>query len=283
MRRKLAWAMALLTMVVGCSGEQAEPGAPARPGSWIQSPGDTMAPALRIAEGIEPAQASVIGLPYLARMVTGAVTANGTSPEEARSAGTIAGHLRNATDDYTFTSDGGEMIFAVLDSTVFQMAGRGKGHSEGGEAAAVAGSGSAAQGDCGKGGCPSKRPALVGAVPGVLPEKEAEGGCGGESGGGPPGMCLQVLDRSGQVICWADRAMAPGWMRDPKLACPLELAGGYTLRIFKRGTGGNPCGPGAAYVKPEAAGRPYLLTVAKKKVSTPGSLSAALEAGSGSH
>lgn len=279
MRRKMAWATALLTMVVGCSGEQPETGTTTRPGSWVQSPGDTMAPALRIAEGVQTAQASVIGLPYLAHVVMGAVTASGTTPEEARSAGTIAGHLKNATDDYTFTSDGGEMIFAVLDSTVFQMAGRGKGHSEGGEAALAAGAAPAAQGDCNKGGCPSKRPALVG----VMPTKEEEGGCGGESGGGPPGMCLQVLDRSGQVICWADRAMAPGWMRDPKMACPLELAGGYTLRVFKRGTGGNPCGPGAAYVKPEAAGRPYLLTVAKKKVSTPGSLSAALEAGSGSH
>lgn len=281
MRRNMAWAAALLTMVVGCSAEQAGQDAPVQAGTWVQTPGDTMAPALRMGAGVESAQASVLGLPYLARIVLGAATASTTAPEEARSAGTIAGHLLNATDDYTFTSDGGEMIFAVLDSTVFQMAGRGKGHAEGGEAALVAAGGAGAEGDCAKGGCPSKRAALVGPMP--MPAKEEEGGCGGESGGGPKGMCMQILDRSGQVVCWADRAMAPGWMRDPKLACPLEFAGGYTLRIFKRGTGGNPCGPGAAYVKPEAAGRPYLLTVAKKKISTPGSLSAALEAGSGSH
>ncbi|HET8725439.1 MAG TPA: hypothetical protein VFM53_14675 [Anaeromyxobacteraceae bacterium] len=279
MRRNMAWAAALLTMVVGCSGEQPRQEAPVQSGTWIQTPGDSMAAALRVGAGVESAQASVLGLPYLARIVLGAATAATTPAEEARSAGTIAGHLLNATDDYTFTSDGGEMIFAVLDSTVFQMAGRGKGHSEGGEAAIVAAGGTGAASDCGKGGCPSKRPALVGS----MPTKETEGGCSGETGGGPPGMCMQILDRSGQVVCWADRAMAPGWMRDPKLACPLELAGGYTLRIFKRGTGGNPCGPGANYLKPEAAGRPYLLTVAKKKISSPGSLSAALEAGSGSH
>jgi hypothetical protein len=282
MRRKTAWP-AVLLIATACAGGDPGESAQGGPGSWVQSPGDTMAPALRIAQGNAPAQASVLGLPYLARLTLGAVTAATATPEEARSAGTIAGHLVNAADDFTFTSDGGEMIFAVLDSTVFQMAGRGKGHGETGEASAVPGVAAAVQDDCGKsgakGGCPSKLAAVVG----PMPAKEAEGGCGGESGGGPPGMCLQVLDRSGQVICWADRAMAPGWMRDPKLACPLELAGGYTLRIFKRGTGGNPCGPGASYVKPEGAGRPYLLTVAKKKLVAPGSLSAALEAGSGSH
>ena len=148
----------------------------------------------------------------------------------------------------------------------------------------------AAPADCGKagktGGCSSRVLPRTGASPTSASGGESggeSGGCGGESGGGPPGMCMQVLDRSGQVICWADRAMAPGWMRDPKLACPLDLAGGYTLRIFRRGTGGNPCGPGAAYPAPNGAGRPYLLTVAKKKIPPVGSLSAALEIGGGSH
>jgi hypothetical protein len=85
------------------------------------------------------------------------------------------------------------------------------------------------------------------------------------------------------VICWADRAKAPGWMRDPKLACPLELVGGYTLRIFRRGTGGSPCGPAASYPSSAGGARPYLLTVAKKKIAPTGSLSTALEVGGGSH
>ena len=286
MKRQMAGL--LVVILAACSGSSSveEGSAGGGLGPYLMAPGDSSAAAMRVASGVEPVQASMFGLPFVARLLTGA-TPGATGPaEEARSAGTIAGLLVGSVDDFTFTSDGGEMIFAVLDSTVYQMAGRGKGHEGGGEALRAA-TAAAPGGDCGKsgsaGGCASRSAAKASGS--LASAKEGEsGGCGGEeSGGGPPGMCMQVLDRSGQVVCWADRAMAPGWMRDPKLACPMELAGGYTLRIFRRGTGGNPCGPGASYPAPSGAGRAYLLTVAKKKIATAGSLSAALEFGGGSH
>jgi hypothetical protein len=286
MRRTTAYAV-ILAFLAGCGGGEAsqelEPGS----GPYLHAPGDASAAAMRVASGVTAVRASMFGLPFVDRLLAGAT---GGTTEEARSAGTIAGLLVGSIDDFTFTSDGGEMIFAVLDATVYQMAGRGKGHETGGETGGAPTALAAAPADCGKagktGGCSSRVLPRTGASPTSASGGESggeSGGCGGESGGGPPGMCMQVLDRSGQVICWADRAMAPGWMRDPKLACPLDLAGGYTLRIFRRGTGGNPCGPGAAYPAPNGAGRPYLLTVAKKKIPPVGSLSAALEIGGGSH
>jgi hypothetical protein len=274
--------MAILMFLTGCSGGGSrEVAAEQGDAAYLQGPGDTSTAAMRVASGAGPIQASMFVLPFVDRLLAGATTGTAGPAEEARSAGTIAGLLAGSVDDFTFTSDGGEMIFAVLDYAVYQKEGRGTGH-EGGETPA-AGVAAAQGGDCTKSsGCSSKAaPRAAGAT--AKGSGGEDGGCGGETGGGPPGMCMQVLDRSGQVICWADRAKSPGWMRDPKLACPLELAGGYTLRIFRRGTGGNPCGPGAAYPEPAGAGRPYLLTVAKKKIPATGSLSAALEAGSGSH
>lgn len=256
-------------------------------GPFLVAPGDTTAVAMRMAAGTQPAMASMFGFPIAGRLLATAAGST-TAAEEARSAGTIAGHLVGSYDDFTFTSDGGEMIFAVLDSTVYQMAGRGTGH-EGGEAgaAAAAASPAGAKGsDCGKSGCTTRPGAKAGIAAGTVGSASSggeSGGCGGETGGGPPGMCMQILDRSGQVVCWADRAKAPGWMRDPKLACPLELVGGYTLRIFRRGTGGSPCGPGASYPSPSGDARAYLLTVAKKKIAPTGPLSTAIEVGGGSH
>ncbi len=289
MRRTTKYAI-ILTFLVGCgSPRSTDPGQAEGSSPFLVAPGDSSAVAMRMAAGTQPALASVFGFPIGERLLSTFVGAT-TTAEEARSAGTVAGYLVGSYDDFTFTSDGGEMVFAVLDSTVYQMAGRGTGH-EGGEksvAAAKSATGAPAS-DCGTGGCtsrPGAKQVIAAGTVGISSGGES-GGCGGETGGetggGPPGMCLQILDRSGQVVCWADRAKSPGWMRDPKLACPLELVGGYTLRIFRRGTGGNPCGPGASYPSPSGDTRPYLLTVAKKKIAPPGSLSTAIEIGGGSH
>lgn len=126
----------------------------------------------------------------------------------------------NPDDSFTFQSRGGEVLFADVDAEIFQVKGR-KGGSHDDEE------------DCGGGGHDS------GAVV-TAPADDHD------DAGSPGGMCLQVINAGGTMICWADRPARPGWQRDPAIACPLPELGTpaqYQLRVSLNSGG---CGPGAA-------------------------------------
>ena len=108
----------------------------------------------------------------------------------------VAGVLHTSTnpsDDFTFRSAGGEILFADLDADLYLPRGS---HDEG--------------------GC----------------EEDGGGdGCGGEDDGGRFTFCLTVADAGGDLLCSADPNVRPGWERDPRLACVLEQPGQYVLRV----------------------------------------------------
>lgn len=149
-------------------------------------------------------------------------------------------------DDFTFRSNHPQILFATIDGDLYQTTGRGA-HEE---------------------------------SPGAEQGEE----CSDE--GGPGGFCLQVLDASQNIICWADRPMRPGWQRDPRLACPLypvNRAGErYTLRVSLRGEGENPCGPGPGgagkYPDPGAdePEHPYLLDMSLRDIAPEGNIKPAI-------
>lgn len=149
-------------------------------------------------------------------------------------------------DDFSFTGSNNEILFVDLNAAVYQTQGRKGGSHE--EVAVVS------------------DPLLAAA--------ESSGGCSGEDGG-PGGFCLQVLDTKGDAICWADRPMQPGWMRDPSLACPLPAEGSYILRIFLRSEGENVCAATDNYLSAEGrdiAKRLYTIDVTKRDLSIEGTL-----------
>lgn len=168
---------------------------------------------------------------------------------------TLAGLLDSAwnqTDSFTFFSQGDEILFADVDAELFQVKGRRGGTHEDDE------------GDCGG----HETDALA-------PTAED----GHDDSGGPGGLCLQVLDASGTMLCWADRPARPGWMRDPAIACPLPPSRGnatYTLRVSLKSGG---CGPGAhggheTAVASSAEGTvtPYLLNWSLRRIAADGRL-----------
>ena len=171
--------------------------------------------------------------------------------DQGGGSGSIAGLMQGAYDDYQFMSSGGEVLFADLDAYIFQNNGRGMGHE-----AAVA-----------------EDPA------------HESGGTGCSGGHGPGGFCLQVLDDMGGLVCWADRPVSPGWMRDPSLACPLPFSNGrpvsYTLRVSLRGEGESPCSDTVNYHAPKdpVKKHPYLLHISIRTIPPPGRLMRALGTG----
>jgi hypothetical protein len=173
---------------------------------------------------------------------------------------TLAGLLDSAwnpADSFTFFSQGDEILFADVDAELFQVKGRRGGSHEDDE------------GDCGG----HTTDALA---------AEADDGHDHDDSGGPGGLCLQVLDASGTMLCWADRPARPGWMRDPAIACPLPKTRGnatYTLRVSLKAGG---CGPGGhgghdtAVVAAAVEGTvtPYLLNWSLRGIATDGRLQA---------
>lgn len=145
---------------------------------------------------------------------------------DVRSLAGVLDPTTNPADEFVFASSGDEVLFADVDSEIFQVNGRrGGDHGEDHETAAAASSGGGSTHEDGS-------------------SHEEGDGCGGA--GGPGGLCLQVVDAAGTMICWADRPLRPGWQRDPALACPLPDYGSrrpeqYTLRVSLKSGG---CGPG---------------------------------------
>jgi hypothetical protein len=162
----------------------------------------------------------------------------------------------NPADSFTFSSRGGEILFADVDAEIYQVRGRKGGDHEDDE------------GDCG----------------GHSADEASTGATHDDEGhtddGGPGGLCLQVLDAMGNMLCWADRPARPGWQRDPALACPLPAARGnaaYQLRVSLK-VGG--CGPGGSGGHPTSAlaapmdgpGTPYVLNWSLRRIATDGQL-----------
>lgn len=155
-------------------------------------------------------------------------------------AGALAGVDGKAFDDFAFSSGGGDILYATIDAAIYQTLG-------------------AAEHDDHEGTLAVEEP----------------GGCGGEDSG--VGLCLQVLDATDQVVCWATRPRNPGWQRDPRLICLLPQVHGrpaeYRLRVA---LSDDDCAD-LIYPAPGAGDDvPYLLNVSLRRVATPGGLSPAV-------
>lgn len=176
-----------------------------------------------------------------------------TPMREAKADGgtTMAGILSDkGYDDFSFDGSQNEILFIVLKAAVYQTQGR-------------------------MGGSHEEAPTTT--DPLLLAAAASGGGCSGEDGedGGPGGFCLQVLNSEDKAICWADRPMQPGWMRDPSLACPLPAEESYKLRIFLRSEGENVCAKTDGYLSAEGkeiAKRLYTIDITKRKLSEEGML-----------
>lgn len=115
----------------------------------------------------------------------------------------------NAYDDYSLRAAGGSVIFATAASNFYQTSGRRPGEEDHGEG-----------------------------------ESSAATSADGEDHGREL-LCLQLLDESGAVLCFAERPSQPGWQRDPRLACPIggdpAVTANYALRVSYADTN---CGDG---------------------------------------
>jgi hypothetical protein len=194
---------------------------------------------------------TVLKLTLLACMVLALALA---SPARADDDNTIAGVLsaNPGCNEYAFDSDGGQILFAEAGAELYQSKGRSSGggcdHDDGTATLTAA----ATEGSCSDGGSD-----------GGCSDGGSSGGCDcGDSTSGPNDLCLQVVDSAGDKICWAGRPVRPGWQRDPRLACHLEDAGEYFLRVF-RGQCGNidACDAVTESGAPESSPTPYLLRV----------------------
>lgn len=182
----------------------------------------------------------VIGVPLQAQVVR---------EEGVKTIAGIVGEVGDAYDDYIFLSTGNEILAVSVDSQLYDKRG-GEDHAEGGCE------------DGGEtGGC-----------------EDSEGtGCD-DADAGPRGLCLQLLDASGNVIQAVGRPRLPGWQRDPRLiaiipATPTQET--YTIRIA---LADEACGDLVYPSTAVAAPRPYLLNVSLRRLAPEGAGSAAVAA-----
>ena len=200
----------------------------------------------------------------------GAVLAMLSMPASAqvtRESGTksVAGVLHssyNTQDSFGFFSQGGEILFADVDSDIFQMHGRmGGTHDDT----------SHTDTHTDEGGPPEE--------PGPGEHEDHEEGDGCADSGGPGGLCLQVYDRAmGEVICHAGRPMRPGWQRDPALVCPLPKRRGnseYILSVKLSGCGSyTPPEAAVSFNVNDASATPYVLNFSLRGMASDGHLEA---------
>ena len=163
-----------------------------------------------------------------------------TSAQVVREGGisTLAGMLGGAYESqamWSFKSGGGEIVFASLGAELYQVNDEHDGHGE----------------------------AMV------SPAAEEGGGCGGEDG--MARFCLQVVDAKGTPVCTAGRPTgAPGWQRDPRLACAIpdgSPSSTYWLRVALRSPEGA-CGEPGVTV---ATAVPFVLDVSLRPIAKSGS------------
>jgi hypothetical protein len=163
-----------------------------------------------------------------------------------------------------FDSDGGQILFAEAGAELYQSKGRSSGggcdHDDGTHTDTAA----ATEGSCTDGGSDG---GSSGGCSGDDGTTHDDGGCDcGDSTAGPSDLCLQVVqeqdDLSWKKICWAGRPIRPGWQRDPRLACPLETEGQYSLRVFRGQCGSTAaCDEAIESGAPESSPTHYLLRV----------------------
>lgn len=184
-----------------------------------------------------------IGMVILAALLAAApLTAQVVRESDVSSvAGVLAGPEAKLYDDFAFTSNGAEILYATVDAAIYQM--RGSDHEE------------------------------HGVLPGAVQDDHG-GGCGE---GGGVGTCLQLLDASDEVLCWATRPRSPGWQRDPRLVCLLPVILGrpaeYRLRVA---LSDDDCSD-LLYPLPESLEDvPYVLNVSLRRVARPGGLAQAI-------
>lgn len=151
---------------------------------------------------------------------------------------TIAGLLGGAYGSeamWSFRSGGGEIVFASLGAELYAVNDEHDGHGE-------------------------EAPA---------PLADEGGGCGGEDG--EARFCLQVVDAGGTPICTAGRPTgAPGWQRDPRLACAMpdgSPSSVYWLRVALLAEGGACGDPGVVLAEPRA----FVLDISLRGVARSGS------------
>lgn len=159
-------------------------------------------------------------------------------------AGVLGGS--NAYDDYTLRAPGGSVLFATAAANFYQTNGRRPGEEECGEE-------------------PTATPS-------------AGGGDDDGEDHGKELLCLQLLDESGAVLCFAERPSQPGWQRDPRLACPIDgdaaVTANYVLRVSYADTD---CGDGTYPAAPtkkdgSAVVTPYQLDGSLQSASGDGPL-----------
>ncbi len=160
------------------------------------------------------------------------------SPARAGDDNTIAGVLSGnpGCNVYSFDSSGGQILFAEAAAEFYQSRGRSNGGGCDHEESTLTETASVLEGSCtdegSDGGCTDGGSSV--GCSGDDGSTHDEGGCScGDSTAGPNDLCLQVVDFSGNKICWAGRPIRPGWQRDPRLACHLPQEGEYYLRVFR--------------------------------------------------
>ncbi len=158
-------------------------------------------------------------------------------------AGTLGGVEARAYAEYSLSSSGGEILFASIDAMTYQSSGRNAEEHATGLITPLAGEGE-------------------------------DGACTDEGG---DQLCLQVIDSTGEVLCWAERPNYPGWQRDPRLVCILPTVSSKPETYFLRvALADQSC---ADLVYPEAPQDrliPYLLNVSLRRIAPQGPLATAV-------
>ena len=173
-------------------------------------------------------------LPLLVAGILSLITCMTVSAEEKKPIARVLDQI-SGYDEFIFKSSGNEILFAEIESDIYQTRGRKGGstdsgcsdssHTDESHDDTCGGNSGGGSGDTGGGGCSDSSHT----------DDTHDDSCGG-SGGDTADMCLQVINPDGQKICWAGRPSRPGWQRDPKLACPLPEGfegEDFTLRVFK--------------------------------------------------
>jgi len=171
----------------------------------------------------------------------------------------IAGVLWDTgeTNDFYFATQGGEVLFASIDASIYQSAGRGESADSGGcEDSAVREDGLITGS-----GCPIES--------GSGTTHDTSGGCSGE--GGSLHFKLELYNQAGDKICHAGRPINPGWQRDPRLFCviPSTLTPvSYTLRVMigGMGSGGHADAAVTTSEQPGPGVFPYLLNASLRTI-----------------
>ena len=166
-------------------------------------------------------------------------------------------------DEYNFASSGNQVLLVDIDATVYQTHGRGKTHDHDDH--------------------DNHDTEATTASDDVHTDDDHGGGCSGSSGG-PTSLCVQVVDDTETVLCWADRPNFPGWMRDPQMVCVLPEGSKqtYAVRVFLKAEGEN-CGSAYYSVDADQFGpgkRLYVMKIMLKDVAEEGRIKA-LEATQG--